>query len=360
MINSNNPVDNVMAINILSASMLALDEMSERPAFKSKRKVPMGLVTCCSIVEAKRVCEYMEAKGATAEVICSDDEKAAARLRALSNGSAKNPPQWLVTVGMVSEGVDIPAIKIIAYLNQITTPLFLIQLFGRALRRIPVGSGYLDSSLTETTAKVFAPAHPRIVKIGTELEDIGNQAIKESIKKDGGNEPSEPRKEKRYSTESDGANIFFRGVEIKDPDLVRMLNAIQIDADAMESLTPIWLDMVCAWIKNGKEDKAIEEVEARLNEYGISLDVFANSYSEGLDYDTEKNLEKKEAQRNTQMLRFSHPDYVLLSDGEAFSQVRRDVCKRAFGSFKEVKKMTLEELRAYNKTAQEIYYDARN
>jgi len=350
--------NNGMARNLLCAAMTELDKMAESKVFKSARKKPMGLVTCCNISEARLVEEYMTSKDVTAELICSDDEKSAQRLRAISSGKESNPPDWIVSVGMVSEGVDIPAIKVIAFLNQITTTLFLVQLIGRALRRIPVGKGYLDRSLTSTTARLFAPAHPKVVKVGTDLERISNQAIQDRKSKTPGEDPPEerPAVEMDCTTENQGATIFYRGVAIKNHDLVRKISALYADADAMETLTPIWLDMVHAWIANGNEDAALEEANRRLVDFDINWERDADSYKEGMDYDTERSLLKKEARRVVTLVRFSSPVLKVLPDQDAYRKARRMICEASvLGKFKKVEKMTNDELRSFNSTGKAMY-----
>ena len=124
--------NNTMARELLAAAVAKLSALRTHTAFRKGPK-PMGLVTCRTIKEARRVKNYLERTlGQSAELIVSKDEndagslQSADRLRAIANGSESNPPAWIVSVGMVSEGVDIPPIKVIAYLNQITTLLFLI------------------------------------------------------------------------------------------------------------------------------------------------------------------------------------------------------------------------------------------
>ena len=362
LIDDNSLSGNVLARSMLAAATVELDAMAESEVFRKARKKPMGLVTCSSIVEATRVYEYLSAYDVTAEVIHSEDDKAAKRIEELSSNTGNPAPQWLVTVGMVSEGVDIPAIKVVVYLNQITTMLFLIQLIGRALRRIPHGSGYLDKTLTETTARIFAPAHPRIVKVGTELEHIGNQAIKvrgegEPTGGDGIEKPPQPIRE--YERAAGDATVFFRGAPVNDADLIRKLNAIQADQDAMETLTPLWLDLIHQWIMQDSEVRAVEEVDRQLQAFNIEWGEASSTFREGLDYDVARSLQKKEANRLTQLIRFAHPSLKYLPDADAFREVRHRVCKLALGQFKTVDKMTLEELRRYVDCAQRVYRTAQ-
>jgi hypothetical protein len=125
----------------------------------------------------------------------------------------------------------------------------------------------------------------------------------------------------------------------------------------MEHLTPIWLDMVHAWIERGAEDKATVEVDARLAEFGINWERESDSYKDGVDYDTERAMLKKEAQRLVALIRFSHPSFKMLPDNDAFRHVRMRICEQtSLRKFKAVNKMTNDELREFNAIAKGIYH----
>ena len=351
---SNNP----MARRMLGDAIVELDRMEESQIYQKNRVKPMGLVTCKSIAEATKVKEWLEEQdGVTVEAITSDDERASSRLAEIASGREKNPPQWIVSVGMVSEGVDIPAIKVVVYLNAITTVLFLIQFIGRALRRIQKENGkYVDAQLHDTGAMFFAPAHPMLVKVGTELQEIGNQALQEAKKSDGvDGDVADSKPAKEYEGENNGATTFHWGREINDPDLLRKLGAIQADGEAMDGLTSAWVTMIYAWLDHGNEEQAIKEVNSRLDQFDISWECAAEDYNQGMSYDSTRRLRKKEAERITSLLRFTHPEFRPLPDSEAFSEIRKFVCKDAFGEFKTINKMSNEHIAKYVSTAKRIY-----
>jgi superfamily II DNA or RNA helicase len=79
----------------------------------------------------------------------------------------------LVAVNMVSEGVDIPRIRIVVLLTCRTTDLFMYQAIGRALRRKP--------NETDATAYCFIVSDPRLVEIARHIRDEREIIISEMI-----------------------------------------------------------------------------------------------------------------------------------------------------------------------------------
>jgi len=65
--------------------------------------------------------------GAPAEIVTSDDPEASAKITRF----ASSPDPWLVAVRMVSEGVDIPRLRVGVYATTVTTDLFFRQAVGR-------------------------------------------------------------------------------------------------------------------------------------------------------------------------------------------------------------------------------------
>jgi superfamily II DNA or RNA helicase len=73
--------------------------------------------------------------------------------------------QWLVSVGMVSEGTNIPRLQVCCHLTRIKTELHFRQILGRIMR--------LSGKDTNKQAHLFAPAQPKIVEYAKRLyEDI--------------------------------------------------------------------------------------------------------------------------------------------------------------------------------------------
>ncbi len=68
--------------------------------------------------------------GTDARVVTSDDPHASARIADFAAGS----DPWLVAVRMVSEGVDIPRLRVGVYATTTSTELFFRQAVGRFVR----------------------------------------------------------------------------------------------------------------------------------------------------------------------------------------------------------------------------------
>jgi superfamily II DNA or RNA helicase len=73
--------------------------------------------------------------------------------------------EWCVSVGMISEGVDIQRIKTIVFMTNKKTPLIFSQIVGRA-QRVRYDNG---GNLIEEMATVFMPYHPELDKYAHEF-----------------------------------------------------------------------------------------------------------------------------------------------------------------------------------------------
>jgi superfamily II DNA or RNA helicase len=70
--------------------------------------------------------------GEPVTVAHSDDPEASLRIERF----ARSRQRWLVAVNMVSEGVDIPRLRVGVYASMVKTPLFFRQVIGRFVRTI--------------------------------------------------------------------------------------------------------------------------------------------------------------------------------------------------------------------------------
>jgi superfamily II DNA or RNA helicase len=88
--------------------------------------------------------------GAAATVATSDDPAASARISRFAAGSEP----WIVAVRMVSEGVDIPRLRVGVYATNTTTELFFRQAVGRLVR--------WTRGVRRQKAFLFLPDDPRL------------------------------------------------------------------------------------------------------------------------------------------------------------------------------------------------------
>lgn len=114
-----------------------------------------GLIIAKDIPHANAIADLIEddLRQPRPTVVVSDDRNAGRLLREFTHGTDR----WLVSVRMVSEGVDIPRLRVLIYATNVTTRLFFRQAVGRVIRG------------PEPPAVVFLPADPVLLKYATEI-----------------------------------------------------------------------------------------------------------------------------------------------------------------------------------------------
>jgi superfamily II DNA or RNA helicase len=93
-----------------------------------------ALVVAADSEHARKIAKLLrEATGRVPVVVLHAEARAAAKLAAFT---ASTDP-WIVAVNMVSEGVDIPRLRVGVYATAAKTPLIFRQIVGRFVRTIP-------------------------------------------------------------------------------------------------------------------------------------------------------------------------------------------------------------------------------
>ncbi len=93
-----------------------------------------GLVVAADSEHARRIAKLLrEATGRVPLVILHAEARAAAKLAAFTGSTEP----WIVAVNMVSEGVDIPRLRVGVYATAAKTPLIFRQIVGRFVRTLP-------------------------------------------------------------------------------------------------------------------------------------------------------------------------------------------------------------------------------
>lgn len=110
-----------------------------------------GLVIAADQEHARGIADLLAWRmHVTASVVTSDDPTASERIASFASDTS----EWLVAVRMVSEGVDIPRLRVGVYATPTTTDLFFRQAVGRLVRWTP---GERDQR-----AWLFMPDDPRL------------------------------------------------------------------------------------------------------------------------------------------------------------------------------------------------------
>jgi superfamily II DNA or RNA helicase len=90
-----------------------------------------GLVVASSVEHAYLLLSILENEFAqTATIVTYHDKEALSKIAHFRQGTT----EWIVSVGMISEGTDIPRLQVCCHLSAIKTELYFRQVLGRILR----------------------------------------------------------------------------------------------------------------------------------------------------------------------------------------------------------------------------------
>jgi superfamily II DNA or RNA helicase len=125
-----------------------------------------GLVVAIDKEHAERLADRLaRVAGERPEIVTSDAADASQRIQRFAAGSGS----WLVSVLMVSEGVDVPRLRVGVYATSARTELFFRQVVGRFIRR--------TSAPKEQMSHLFLPSDPTLKRLATEIEEERNHAL---------------------------------------------------------------------------------------------------------------------------------------------------------------------------------------
>ena len=132
-----------------------------------------GLVIAMDQDHAREIAALLRREvGAPAVVVTSDDPEASRRISQFAVG--REP--WLVAVRMVSEGVDIPRLRVGVYATTVTTDLFFRQAVGRFVRWVP--------GLRDQRAWLFIPDDLRLRIRAGEIAEARRHSLRK-VRRDG-------------------------------------------------------------------------------------------------------------------------------------------------------------------------------
>jgi len=128
-----------------------------------------GMVIAIDQDHARGVARLLrERLGVVAAVATSDDPTASQRIARFAAGSSR----WIVAVRMVSEGVDIPRLRVGVYATTTATELFFRQAVGRFVRFAPAAAGE-----AEQRAVVLIPDDPRLRGFAARVQEQRRHAL---------------------------------------------------------------------------------------------------------------------------------------------------------------------------------------
>jgi superfamily II DNA or RNA helicase len=127
-----------------------------------------GLVVCIDKEHANRVAKVLERKtGEKPVVVTSDDLDPLKKIKDFSNSKAR----WIVAVKMVSEGIDIPRLRVEIYATNVMTEMYFRQIMGRIVRVI----GNYD----DETSYMYIYDDAQLVEFAQKVREEINHVIKQ-------------------------------------------------------------------------------------------------------------------------------------------------------------------------------------
>jgi superfamily II DNA or RNA helicase len=144
-----------------------------------------GLIVCNTIPDARNIYSMIcgDYGSGYAELITSDNETESGVIsdttqiiRKLKNSNVR----WIVSVKMISEGVNIPRIRCIVYASSVTTRLYFEQVMGRGVRK---PKNFKDF---EDRCHVYIAEYYKLIDHSKRIEEEMVHEIEEKKEKEGG------------------------------------------------------------------------------------------------------------------------------------------------------------------------------
>lgn len=162
-----------MVVKVIDLGRSRLDEI--------RRTMPQagGLVVATNIRHAHQIAAVLRSQGEEYVVVTTRTPSAQQLINEFREGRGK----WIVAVGMISEGTDIPRLQVCCYMSRIRTELHYRQVLGRVLRR----TGSLDSE-----AWLYVLSEPSLLEYSQRVaedlpDDLAVLDYAQLLRLDGGN-----------------------------------------------------------------------------------------------------------------------------------------------------------------------------
>ncbi len=141
-----------------------------------------ALAVAADATHAKRIAKLLgELTGKAPVVVLHTEARAAHKLAAFR--ASREP--WIVAVNMVSEGVDIPRLRVGVYATAAKTPMIFRQIVGRFVRTI--------HGAAPEPSWVYLPADPVLRGHAAKVESELRHALRARLEQEGLEEPRERR-----------------------------------------------------------------------------------------------------------------------------------------------------------------------
>lgn len=156
-----------------------------------RRKTPDagGLIVAASVSHAKTIREILRSELGENAAIATYLETDAL---SIINTFKSNKSKWIISVGMISEGTNIPRLRVCCHLSRVKTELYFRQILGRILRAQGTGEeGFF-----------YMPAEPSLITYAHQLaEDIPVSNIVKTDLMKNQNKNSDGRRTSSYESQ---------------------------------------------------------------------------------------------------------------------------------------------------------------
>ncbi len=131
---------------VISSAQKKLDTIRQKNADAA------GLIVACSVEHAKQIAALMETYfNESAVVVTYKENEPTHLIQQFRYAKTK----WIISVGMISEGTNIPRLQVCCHLTNIKTEMHFRQILGRILR--------LTDSINQE-AVLYMPAEPKLLE----------------------------------------------------------------------------------------------------------------------------------------------------------------------------------------------------
>ncbi|MAI31025.1 DEAD/DEAH box helicase family protein [Marinobacter sp. NFXS11] len=119
-----------------------------------------GLVVASSVAHAEQIARRLSMIDETSIIVTYKSPDAQKTISKFKTSSAR----WIVSVGMISEGTDIPRLHVCCHLSRIRTELHFRQVLGRILRR-------QETEMADSNAWLYVLAEPSLTEFARRIEE---------------------------------------------------------------------------------------------------------------------------------------------------------------------------------------------
>jgi hypothetical protein len=188
-----------------------IDQASEKlTSIRAKFPNAGGLIVAASVEHANKIAEILYRRsGERAYIATYREEDPLSTINTFKNNSEK----WIVSVGMISEGTNIPRLRVCCHLTRVKTELHFRQVLGRILR---------SNDKLNSEAFLYMPAEPDLIEYATRVaQEIPEGAlVKFDLMSKSKNESSKPITLEREHS-SDIGLVLHSGHNVTDQSKVQ-------------------------------------------------------------------------------------------------------------------------------------------